>query len=305
MIPAIGYTMCAADRGRLNYTAGRRRFPATASLDAHFTIPRPTAIEIDLDDLSGGLDPADDREAQQVTLHAVSLPAGSADCRTEPALSRLTELARTSSAQAVIARLDAMPTASAERRPGFRTRRTERDEGPRGTSGVRRAWKAESADLCRQVEFVQTRLGEIPFYLESTVEAEWFTRNSHGKRVLRKVLAGTGCGWFLDVTALYVEAMNSAQDACDFIEEVLPAADHVQLRLSGVSFDEKAERWVVSDAHPIPEAVFELYAFVLEVALEKVDAVFVRQEPADAIQLNSEGEIQTVREIAEGVSAIV
>ena len=40
-------------------------------------------------------------------------------------------------------------------------------------------------------------------------------------------------------------------------------------------------------------------------ALEKVDAVFVRQEPADAIQLNSEGEIQTVREIAEGVSAIV
>jgi uncharacterized protein (UPF0276 family) len=284
MIPAIGYTMCAADRCRLNYTAGRRRLQATASLDAHFTVPRPTAIEIDLDDLSGGLDPADPLEAEQVILHAVSLPAGSADCRTEPALARLSELARRSSAQAVIARLDAMPTASAEGDPVPRPR----------------AWKAESADLCRQVEFVQTRLGEIPFYLESTVEAEWFTRNSHGKRVLRKVLAGTGCGWFLDVTALYVEAMNSAQDAADFIEEVLPAAEHVQLRLSGVLFDEKAERWVVSDAHPIPEAVFELYAFVLEVAFEKVDAVFVRPEPAKACD-----EIETVREIAEGVSAIV
>ena len=72
--------------------------------------------------------------------------------------------------------------------------------------------------------------------------------------------------------------MNSAQDACDFIEEVLPAADHVQLRLTGVFFDEKAERWVASDSHPIPEAVYELYAFVLEVAFDKVDAVFVRQQ---------------------------
>ncbi|HET6323720.1 MAG TPA: DUF692 family protein [Planctomycetaceae bacterium] len=285
MIPAIGYTMCGA---------GRRRFQAATSLDAHLaqncpTTPHHTAVEIDLDDLSRSLDSASEFEAEQVTLHAVSLPAGSADCRTEPALSRLTELARQTSARAVIARLDAMPTASAEGEPAARPR----------------AWKAESADLCRQVEFVQTRLGEIPFYLESTVETEWFTRNSHGKRVLRKVLAGTGCGWFLDVTALYVEAMNSAQDACDFIEEMLPAADHVQLRLSGVSFDEKAERWVVSDAHPIPEAVLELYAFVLEVAFEKVDAVFVQPEPAAAGGFDSCSDIRTVREIAEGVSAIV
>jgi uncharacterized protein (UPF0276 family) len=283
MIPAIGYTMCGADR---------RRLQATLSLDAPFTAfplssphlgeSQPTAVEIDLDCLSRGLDAVCDFESEQVTLHAVSLPAGSADCRTEPALSRLTDLARKSRAQAVIARLDPMPTAS-----------TDQEAVPRP-----RAWKADSVDLCRQVEFVQTRLGEIPFYLESMVEAEWFRRNSHGKRVLRKVLTGTGCGWFLDVTALYVEAMNSAQDACDFIEEMLPAADHVQLRLSGV-------RWVVSDAHPIPEAVLELYAFVLEVAFEKVDAVFVQPEPASEAGFDSCNEIRTVREIAEGVSAIV
>jgi uncharacterized protein (UPF0276 family) len=275
MIPAIGYTMCGV---------GSRRLRATADFD-----PQPNAVEIDLESLSRGLVPVRDLAAERVTLHAVSLPAGSADCRTEPALSRLTELARTSSAQAVIARLDAMPTASAEGGPVSRPR----------------AWKAESADLCRQVEFVQTRLGAIPFYLETEIVAEWFTRNSHGKRVLRKVLAGTGCGWFLDVTALYVEAMNSAQDACDFIEEVLPSADHVQLRLSGVFFDEKAERWVASDSHPIPEAVFELYAFVLEVAFDKVDAVFVQQQPVDADGTEPCHDIQTVREIAEGVGAIV
>ncbi len=284
MIPAIGYTMCGA---------GRRRFQAATSLDAHLsqdcpTTPHQTAVEIDLDDLSRGLDSAREFDAEQVTLHAVSLPAGSADCRTEPALARLTELARKTNARAVIARLDPMPNSA------------ESDLVPRP-----RAWKAESADLCRQVEFVQTRLGEIPFYLESTVGAEWFTRNSHGKRVLRKVLSGTGCGWFLDVTALYVEAMNTAQDAADFIEEMLPAVDHVQLRLSGVSFDEKAERWVVSDAHPIPEAVFELYAFVLEVAFDKVDAVFVQPEPATEAGFDSCNEIRTVQEIAEGVSAIV
>jgi uncharacterized protein (UPF0276 family) len=284
MFPAIGYTMCGA---------GRRRFQSNLSLvhsaPAHPFATHQTAREIDLDCSSRGPESVRDLEAERVTLHAVRLPAGSADCRTEPALSRLTDLARKSSAQAVIARLDAMPTTSTDGAPVPRPR----------------AWKAESADLCRQVEFMQTRLGEIPFYLEAAVEAEWFTRNSHGKRVLRKVLAGTGCGWFLDVTALYVEAMNSAQDAADFIEEVLPAADHVQLRLSGVFFDEKAERWVASDAHPIPEAVFELYAFVLEVAFEKVDAVFVQPDRTTAEGFDSGNEIRTAREIAEGVSAIV
>jgi len=275
MIPAIGYTMCGADRRRLQTTASHDSLSA--------------AVEFDLDCLSHGLDSASGLESERVTLHAVSLPVGSADCRTEPALSRLTEIARKSNAEAVIARLDAMPTTTADG----------------NTASRPRAWKAESADLCRQVEFVQSRLGAIPFYLESKVEADWFTRNSHGKRVLRKVLAGTGCGWFLNVTALYVEAMNSAQDACDFLEEVLPAADHVQLGLSGVLFDEKAEHWVASDLHPIPEAVFELYAFVLEVAFDKVDAVFVRQQPARAEGFDSGSEIQTVREIAEGVGAIV
>ncbi|HEV8066160.1 MAG TPA: DUF692 family protein [Planctomycetaceae bacterium] len=275
MIPAIGFSMCGA---------GRRRLQTTTSHD-----PLPAAVEIDLDCSNRGLDSVHSLESERVTLHAVSLPVGSADCRTEPALSRLTEIARNSSAEAVIARLDAMPTATTE-----------------GSTVSRpRAWKAESADLCRQVEFVQSRLGAIPFYLESKVEAEWFTRNSHGKRVLRKVLARTGCGWFLDVTALYVEAMNSAQDACDFIEEVLPAAEHVQLRLTGVFFDEKAERWVASDSHPIPEAVYELYAFVLEVAFDKVDAVFVQQQHARGEGFESCSEIQTVREIAEGVGAIV
>jgi uncharacterized protein (UPF0276 family) len=295
MIPAIGYSMCAADHGRLNSTADRTSLATTWSPEA-----QPTAVEIDLDCSNRSLETLRDLAGERVTLHAVTL-SDDAHTPSETALCRLTDLARQSGAQAVIARLESAPVA-----PAAASRTAE----PNGTKAhaahlASLAWKAETANLSQQVEAVQTRLGEIPFYLESTVEAEWFKRNSHGKRVLRKVLAGTGCGWFLDVTAVYVAAMNSAQDAADLIEEVLPSTDHVQLRLTGVYFDEQAERWIASDAHPIPEAVFELYAFVLEVALEKVDAVFVRQEPADAIQLNSEGEIQTVREIAEGVSAIV
>jgi uncharacterized protein (UPF0276 family) len=292
MIPAIGYSMCAADRGRLNSTANRTPFATAWSPEA-----QPTAIEIDLDCSSRSLETLRDLEGESVTLHAVSL-SDDTHTPTDAALCRLTDLARRSGAQAVIARLDSAPAASTSTTGSLAT-------GTGAPVPAPRAWKTETANLSQQVEAVQTRLGEIPFYLESTVEAEWFKRNSHGKRVLRKVLAGTSCGWFVDVTAIYVAAMNSAEDASDLIEEVLPSADRVQLRLTGVYFDEQAERWIASDAHPIPEAVFELYAFVLEVALEKVDAVFVRQEPADAIQLNSEGEIQTVREIAEGVSAIV
>ncbi len=303
MIPAIGYSLCAADSRRLNSTANRNQISTSLldaqPTDAQPTAAQPTAIEIDLDCASRSLETLRDLEGERVTLHAVTL---SHDARTpsDTALCRLTDLARQTGAQAVIARLESAPAA----------RTAASTTEPNGTKAhaahlASLAWKAETADLCQQIESVQTRLGEIPFYLESTVEAEWFKRNSHGKRVLRKVLAGTGCGWYLDVTALYVAAMNSAQDAADLIEEVLPSTDHVQLRLTGVYFDEQAERWIASDAHPIPEAVFELYAFVLEIALEKVDAVFVRQEPADAIQLNSESEIQTVREIAEGVSAIV
>jgi uncharacterized protein (UPF0276 family) len=280
--------MCTADRRRLNSTADRRRLQTTASLDPQSTDHESTAVEIDFESLSRGLDSVRDHQNDRVTLHGVSLPVGSADCRTEPVLARLTALARMSNARAVIARLDAMPTTAADGR----------------TSSRSRAWKAEAADLTRQVEFVQSRLGAIPFYLDSRIEAECFKANSHSKRVLRKVLSGTGCGWYLDVTALYVEAMNSAQNASDFIEEVLPVAEHVQLGLTGVFFDEKAERWVASDAHLIPEAVFELYAFVLEVALDKVDAVFVRQQPARANKSDFRGEMQTVREIAEGVSAI-
>jgi uncharacterized protein (UPF0276 family) len=269
MIPAIGYLMCGADR---------RRLENAVSLDS-----QPALIEIDLD-CSTGLEMAHHLPNEQLTLHAVSVPAGSADCRTEPALSRLVELAQSSNTRAVVARLEAMPAAS------IGGRKLSRPQ----------ACKAAAADLSRQVEFAQSRLAAVPFYLESKLDAECLKQNSTGKRALRQVLARTGCGWFLDVTALYVEAMNSAQDAYDFLEEVLPSADRVELRISGVFFDEKAECWHASDAHPIPEAVFELYAFVLEVALEKVDAVFVRQDRASA-----DSEIQTVREIAEGISAIV
>jgi Protein of unknown function (DUF692) len=272
MIPAIGYSLCGAHP---------RRFLTSDSLDSH-----PNALEVDLESLSRGLNCLRDRRTQRVTLHAESLPPAAEE--REAALTRLTQLAETNGAQAVIARFADSPTRS----------------GENAAPSAPRDWKTECAELCRQVDSLQSRLGTVPFYLEAVVEAEWFKRTSHGKRVLRKVLAGTGCGWFLDVTALYVAAMNSAQDACDLLEEVLPSADRVQLRLTGVFFDEKAERWIASDAHPIPEAVFELYAFVLEVAFEKVDAVFVRQNPARGKRPDSATEIRTVREIAEGVSAI-
>ena len=119
------------------------------------------------------------------------------------------------------------------------------------------------------------------------------------------MLAKTSCGWTLDLARLYVAALNSGESAYDVIEEVMPSASQVQIHISGVAYDDKADCYVESAAHPIPETMLELYGFVLEIAFEKVEAVFVRRSRNDFNRETVHNEVLTVREIAEGVGAIV
>ncbi len=163
------------------------------------------------------------------------------------------------------------------------------------------AAKQTEAQARRTVESLMQHFGPVHFYLDHAPPAGGSGARNGEARILSRVLKGTGCGWLIDVARLYVEAQNGGSSAYDLIEEVLPAASRVQMRLAGVRRDSDTGRYVESVGDPIPDAMFELYEFVLEVAYRRVDSVFVRRDPAHR---NSVRSVRTAREIAAGVCAI-
>ena len=95
---------------------------------------------------------------------------------------------------------------------------------------------------------------------------------------LTQVLNRTGCGWLLDVTNVYANAVNHGYDAYEFIRAVMPAARRVQMHLAGGYFDEKAKRYFDSHSFPVHQEVWDLYRFALEQGRGKVDAVFIERD---------------------------
>jgi uncharacterized protein (UPF0276 family) len=160
------------------------------------------------------------------------------------------------------------------------------------------------ARTCHDVEMVQRSFGDLHFYLENPHSFLRFHGPITDADFLRKVLGETGCGWLLDVTKTYVDALNCGCNAYDFVEEVLPSAHRVQMHIAGVTFDEQAHLYVDSRSHVIPEPVFDLYQFVLEKGFEKVDATFIERDRHFPDEAKWHEEVRTVREIAEAVGAI-
>jgi uncharacterized protein (UPF0276 family) len=125
-----------------------------------------------------------------------------------------------------------------------------------------------------------------------------------GRRILEVPAADGGSADVVDVTKVYVDAQNQGHDPYELLEETLPAAERLQLRMSGAAFDVSTEAWQASRCHSIPEAVLELYRFVLEIAFHKVELVTVERERASYEDDERQEEFRAVREIAEGVAAI-
>ncbi len=154
---------------------------------------------------------------------------------------------------------------------------------------------------CRNIDLVQTCFArrERRFYIENIAYLFQFEGTMTEAEFLRRVLRNTGCGWLLDVTNVYANGVNFGFDPYDFIAEVMPAANRVQLHLAGGFFDEKSGMYIDSHSEPIPEPVWNLYRHALDQGRRKIDAVFLERDQNYPDERGWRREIRQVRAIAE------
>jgi len=152
--------------------------------------------------------------------------------------------------------------------------------------------------VCRNVDHIMRYFDPLHFYLENIAYLYQFTGTLSEQEFLAGVLGKTGCGWLLDVTNVYANARNFGFDPFEFIAEVMPHAERVQMHLAGGYFDEKVNMYIDSHSHPIPEGVWDLYRFALEKGAGKVDAVFIERDQNFPDEAGWRGEVRRVHEAA-------
>jgi hypothetical protein len=130
----------------------------------------------------------------------------------------------------------------------------------------------------RNVEWMQNKLSGLPFFVENIAYFFPLSKAMSEAEFLRRLLEDTGCGWLLDVTNLYANAFNHGYDARAFLEEVMPAAPSVQIHLAGGFVDEKTRFYIDSHSEPVPEPVWDLYAYALKLGRGKVEAAFIERD---------------------------
>ena len=159
---------------------------------------------------------------------------------------------------------------------------------------------------CRNIDFVQKFFGrrDRRFYIENIAYLFRFEGTLTEAEFLGRLLRNTGCGWLLDVTNVYANATNFRFDPYDFIAEVMPAADRVQIHLAGGFFDEEAGMYIDSHSEPIPEQVWELYRYALNQGRTKIDAVFLERDQNYPDERGWRREIRQVRAIAEEICSL-
>jgi uncharacterized protein len=155
--------------------------------------------------------------------------------------------------------------------------------------------------VCRNIQLIQEYFAPLPFHVETIASLFRFQGTMTETEFLSRVLERTGCGWLLDVTNVYANAVNLGFDPFAFLEAVLPIPKHIQLRLAGGFRDERADVYLGSRAHPIPDVVWDLYRHALVLGSSRVDAVFI--EPAQNLsdELERASEIRHARNIAEEI----
>lgn len=151
---------------------------------------------------------------------------------------------------------------------------------------------------CRNVDVIQQHFAPLHFYLENIAYLFRFEGEMGEIEFLTRVLSRTGCGWLLDVTNVYANALNFQFDPYDFIGRVMPDATRVQMHLAGGMYDEATGTYIDSHSHPIPDEVWKLYRFALEQAGPKVDAVFIERDQNFPDDSGWRTEIRQARDIA-------
>ena len=248
MLPAIGHALREQNRYVLDE-------PSINAVEITFErADEPLRVERYLDDL----------EFDYASVHALKLSVGSADPPHQDYLEALRAIAQENGADSISDHL------------GF-----TRD----GAEGVELGNFApvplnqDALDAtCRNIDLIQDYFDPLHFYIENIAYLFQLDGTMSEAEFLSRVLRRTGCGWLLDVTNVYANARNFGFDGHEFISEVMPAADRVQIHLAGGYYDEKARMYIDSQSHAIPEPVWDLYRFALNEAGGKVDAVFIERD---------------------------
>jgi uncharacterized protein (UPF0276 family) len=154
---------------------------------------------------------------------------------------------------------------------------------------------------CRNLDIIQRRLRGLPFYLENISYLFLFQGTMTEAEFLTRLLRRAGCGWLLDVTNVYANSFNHGYDTRAFLHNVLPAAARVQMHLAGGYLDRKSGLYMDSHSEPIPEAVWDLYRYALELGRGKVDAVFIERDANFPDEAGWRAEVRRARRIAQEV----
>jgi hypothetical protein len=269
MMPAIGYGIREQNRRVLDD-------PAINAAEITFErADDPLRLERYLGDLT----------PDYVSVHALKLSVASAEPPARRYLDALAAIAEENDAAAISDHL------------GF-TR-----DGDRGVELGHFAppvYTATALDAtCRNIDLIRKRFGQRPFFVENIAYLFQFQGTMTEAEFLGSLLERTGCGWLLDVTNVYANAVNHGFDSHDFIREVMTAAGRVQMHLAGGYFDEERGLYIDSHSEPISDEIWDLYRFALVEAAGKVEAVFIERDDNFPSAAQWRAEARRARGIAE------
>lgn len=273
MMPAIGYAIREQNRPILDE-------------------PALTAVEITFEraDYPLRLDRyVPDRDFEHVSVHALKLSVASSDPPRRKYLDAIKAVADENGAASVSDHL------------GF-TR-----SGNRGVELGHFApppfTDAALGATCRNIDLIQRYFRGRRFFLENIAYTFHFGGTMGEAQFLEGVLDRTGCGWLLDVTNVYANALNHGYDAHEFIRRVMPSASRVQMHLAGGLRDKHTNLYIDSHSEPVPGEVWDLYRFALELGRGKVEAVFIERDQNFPDEHGWRAEVRHARRIAEEVEA--
>lgn len=157
---------------------------------------------------------------------------------------------------------------------------------------------------CRNIDLIQRFFGDSRFYVETIAYLFQFAGTMSEAEFTRRMLKQTGCGWLLDVANVYANGRNFHFDPYEFIAEVMPDADAVQMHLAGGYWDEQAQMYFDSHSESIPEEVWSLYEHALDLAGDKTSAVFIERDQNFPDENGWRQEARRARRIAEDYSLL-
>ncbi len=275
MIPAIGYAIREQNRYILDD-------PAINAVEITFErADEPLRVEKYIGDL----------DVEHVSVHALKLSPGSPDPPGTNYLEALKAIAMENNAESISDHL------------GFT--RDAHDGVEMGHFAPVPPTKDALDVTSRNIDLIMSYFAPLNFYIENIAYLFRLNGNMSEADFLAKLLRRTGSGWLLDVTNVYANATNFGFDGYAFIDEVMPAAQRVQMHLAGGFYDEKAGMYIDSHSHPVPELVWDLYRHALRTGAGKVDAVFIERDQNFPDENGWRNEVRQTRQIAEEVCAEV